>query len=427
MHFGTQRIKWDVNIATEPPSVAAASSRRILLELPPAINETPPPPTPDLWLDSTRGVCRDAAGLHLAGANGRVRMWRDSGLWGNHCVFSSSARTMYGVSPLDCIQMRLPVVKVLSGPGVFTSNPLTYGSTAGFTIIAVWRTVATTDGGGGHPLGGAQPSSVMGETDWIEWLGVDTARHVTLPQPIPENSVVVGCWERTAGGQVTWRINTLTEQGGYSWTGVVPAFDATKVLTVGSASRGLHLAQLMLWNRVLTTPERQVIAHWLLNVWDVPLPYPAVGSVVASIPDASVPVPGQMVFWLDATTGLYNGTHVVDYASGGTVTKWADRSGNQRDERVNPVGFARPRVLHLRHALPLGGHQRHPDRGCHGNRHLQRSTSPGTGWIGTVLHRRRVPRQGGASVQREREGHFCIRPSGSVQRGHPGATPGKRP
>ena len=73
---------------------------------------------------------------------------------------------MYGVSPLDCIETEL-VVKVLSGPGVFTTNPLTYGSTAGFTIIAVWRTVATADGGGGHPLGGEQPSSMMGETDWI--------------------------------------------------------------------------------------------------------------------------------------------------------------------------------------------------------------------------------------------------------------------
>ena len=118
-------------------------------------------------------------------------------------------------------------------------------------------------------------------------------------------SVVVGFWERDPSGQSTWRINALDNTGGYAWTGMVPA-TTTPDWTVSSPGRGLHLAQLMIWRRVLTSAERHGLSTWFTTVWGIPLPSPATGNLVPNpIPNAAVPQTASMVMWLDATVGVY--------------------------------------------------------------------------------------------------------------------------
>jgi hypothetical protein len=168
-----QRTKWNVPMQLMPPSISASSAQTTFLALPGALRQLQQPPTPDVWLDATRGVCRDAAGTHRASAHGRVLRWNDSGTDSNHCSFASSCKAAYGLGPLDRIHAKLPVVLIPSGPGRFTYDPLSGTGTTGFTVIAVWRTVGDAEGGGGHPLSGSFPTSVFGEAGWREWIGTD--------------------------------------------------------------------------------------------------------------------------------------------------------------------------------------------------------------------------------------------------------------
>jgi hypothetical protein len=167
------RTKWGVPMQLVPPSVSASTAKSVLLALPATLRQTAEPPSPVLWLDATRGVCRDTLGSEMAPAFGRVLRWNDSGSGGNHCSFSPNCRAAYGVGPLDRINSRLPVVQIQSGPGLFRCDPLTGTETTGFTILALWRTVAEVDGGGGHPLAGSSPDSAFGEAVWKEWIGSD--------------------------------------------------------------------------------------------------------------------------------------------------------------------------------------------------------------------------------------------------------------
>jgi hypothetical protein len=295
-----QRIKWGVILHTE--EVTTTPTPSVALTLPVALVQTQAPPTPDVWLDSTCGVYANAGATTPSGASGRVRVWKDSGTSGNDCTLPLACNATYGTGPLDCINSKLPVVNIASGPGTFRYNPL---SNTGYTVIAVWRILA---GGGGHPLAATLPASVIQETEWKERLGTDVSIQVSPLPPasaLQAGAVVVGCWERRASGQSTWRINTLGDVGGYRWTGMLPASVPAEVF-VGSAGRGLALAQLMIWRRVLTPSERQVVATWLYTVWGVALPVPGTGSTVsAAIPTAGVPATASMTLWLDATVGLY--------------------------------------------------------------------------------------------------------------------------
>jgi hypothetical protein len=192
-----QRVKWNVTLL--PPGTATSSSAQAaLLALPAALTVVPEPPAPVLWLDSTRGVCRDAEGTKLAPAYGRVRRWTDSGAGGNHCAFTVQCKAAYGIGPLDRIHNKLPVVQVDAGPGVFRYNPLNGTDATGFTVLAVWRTVADADGGGGHPLSGANPVSLFGESMWTEWIGPGAPVPVRTAPPAREPT-------RRASYPVPWR------------------------------------------------------------------------------------------------------------------------------------------------------------------------------------------------------------------------------
>ena len=407
-----QRIKWDVPMATQPTVLAAPSTNRALLLLPAALADTPHPPSPSIWLDSTRGVHQDTAGTHIAPANGRVRLWKDQGTSVNHCVFPGTARTMYGVTPLDCINNRLPVVKILSGPGSFQRNPLAETSITGFTIICVWRTVATVDGGGGHPLSGIVPSSLIGDDGWVEWLGLDVARRVSLPGAIPAGTVLVACWERSPNGQTTWRLNTLTDTGGYRWTGTVPTINTSTPFTIATSKSGLQLAQFLLWNRVLGVTERDMVTAWLTTVWGIPLPTPIAGPAPFPIPDAGIPAQSDMLFWLDATAGLYRNNAPVDVSMGGSVTKWCDRTQRHCDGRENAAASSRQRDAHHGHRFGVGITEWNPVGGDHQCGDVQQCASLGRGGCRTVLHRGGVSRHRGTSVQRERAQRLWVRPFG---------------
>ena len=344
-----QRVKWGV-----VPQLTRVTGGRpsALLALPTALMQTPPPPTPNVWLDSTRGVCVNAAGTVPASAFTRVHRWKDSGSDGNDCTFGTTCRAVYGLGPLERIRSTLPVVMVAAGPGTFRDNPLMQTATTGYTVVCVWRTVATAGGGGGHPLSAARPVSVLGDVQWTERLGTEVACRVT---PLPADallagSVVVGFWERDPSGQSTWRINALDNAGGYAWTGMVPV-TTTPDWTVSSPGRGLHLAQLMIWRRVLTSAERHGLSTWFTTVWGIPLPSPATGNLVPNpIPNAAVPQTASMVMWLDATMGVYasaapqSPTSVTD----GPVAVWSDRTNHQRH-----VAFPSAQLVENDDGMPL--------------------------------------------------------------------------
>ena len=149
--------------------------------------------------------------------------------------------------------------------------------------------------------------------------------------------MVVGMWERAPGGPTTWRLNALDGSGGYQWQGMVPPpSSGMAAFTVGSAGRGLHMGQLMVWRRMLDDSERQAVSAWLSTGWGLVLPNPGVTTGVVAIPDAGIPSTENMSLWLDAGSGAFrdvNGIVPVDPVAGGPVAVWRDRSGNGRHAR----------------------------------------------------------------------------------------------
>ena len=338
-----QRVKWGVTVQENPIVTTAPPAT---LVVPAALSVTPMPPAPDIWLDSTRAVYVDSAANTPAKPFTRVRVWKDSGRWGNHCTFATQCNAVYHTGPIhpghhrlrsvvalrERINAKLPVVRIASGPGTFAFNPLQNTSTTGYTVVAVWRTIAAVDGGGGHPLSASAPTSVLGDAGWKERLGTEMACWVT-PHPataLQGGTVVLGYWERTPDGQSAWRLNTLDGTGGVTWTGTLPVATLPD-WQVGSSGRGLELAQLMVWRRVLTSAERGVLATWFNQVWGMAVPLPG-GTPSASnaIPSAVVPSPSTLVMWLDATSGLYASAQMQSPSSvNGPVAVWCDRTANQ--------------------------------------------------------------------------------------------------
>ena len=174
--------------------------------------------------------------------------------------------------------------------------------------------------------------------------GVDAARWVDHPAPVPPGTVMLGIWERAVGGPTTWRLNTLNETGGYRWSGMVPPTPANAgPFTVGSMGRGLHLAQLMMWPRVLDSTDRNTIANWLFEVWGLLIPIPSTGPPMAAIPNAAIPSTQTLVLWLDACDGLYRDTNGLNRATAGApVALWRDRSGKGNDVRFTSASLVQP-------------------------------------------------------------------------------------
>ena len=353
-----QRVKWGVTLQPNGDAVPVTSS--LALTLPVALVQTVAPPTPHVWLDSTRGVYANAAGTTAPHASGRVRVWKDSGTSGNDCTFGLGCNARYGTGPLDRINSKLPVVHIASGPGTFKYNPLSVATS--YTAVAVWRILDPTDGGGGHPLAEMMPASVIQATEWKERLGTDVSIQVSpLPSSaLQSGAVVVGCWERSASGQSTWRMNTLGDTGGHRWTGMVPVSTLPDVC-VGTAGRGLALAQLMVWHRILTATERDVLTNWLGTVWGITLPSPSGGSTVPhAIPSVGVPDTASMALWLDATAGLYTSMQQqTASAANAAVPVWCDRTNHARHatftnaQRVDILGMPFVNITDTG-ALPVG-------------------------------------------------------------------------
>ena len=238
------RTKWDVNPLPNPPSNSVPSS--VILGPPLALQAaTTLPwnlPSPKCWLDPglASTVFVDITGRTNAGAYQVVRVLRDRGTLGCHCLFPDGA-AVWGTGPLHTVQ-QWPVL-IVSGTGTFTTSPLQgLSAGGGYTIVACHRYVD-----GGHPFA-LSTAAVLGPTKWEEYIGTNTPRNMPATD-ITLGDIVVVCWHHTGAGSIlTHSLTTSCNPTGLRWSGVGPTvWTPVGDPKVGGTAKGLHLCELLVW------------------------------------------------------------------------------------------------------------------------------------------------------------------------------------
>lgn len=251
------------------------------------------------WLDATRAdtlFANAALTTPVPAVGGAVLGWRDRGNNGHDVAFpAGAAAATWGA---DAAGRAMVTTAADGGAGAFAVAPWgAGGTTGGFMAVAVWGVLARPGGAlsstpNGHPLAcGSAPCFDL--ASWVEQLGVATAVPVpTAPSAlgVAAGDTVVGCWEQSPGGTVTWRLNNLqvgttSGGGGFVWTG--DSADATFATRPAGVGANLRLRELLVWrNAVLSAAERAALAAYLGTRWGVALP--TTGLVSAPLPQ---PVP----------------------------------------------------------------------------------------------------------------------------------------
>jgi len=105
-------------------------------------------------------------------------------------------------------------------------------------------------------------------------------------------------------------------------TGQAFGWDMNATMQVGGATfagREYHgdLAELIVYDRALTTNEMNAVGYDLQQKYSLP------GSYTAPLPDPALPVAGGLELWLDATD-----RSTITFGANGEVTQWDDKSPN---------------------------------------------------------------------------------------------------
>ena len=275
----------------------------------------PDVPTPTVWLDAAHpaSLFADAAATVPTVGHGRVAHWSDRSGNGHHVAFNPTGKTYWAIGGAEQIN-GLPGVSVSGDdPGTFTGgNPLNGALAGAFAVVAVWRLT----GSGGHPFC-INGHGTFTSTEWVDALGTNS--YHTMPAPntlapfsIGPRDVVMMAWERTAAGVLQLRVYNLSDvdASGTKFTESANTDSAwlSKVVTIGSSTKGLQLSELMVWSGALpdNAARASLRAHLVRRWGNAILPSVGAGLITNVLPAAVVIPTGQMVRYLRLTRTVGN-------------------------------------------------------------------------------------------------------------------------
>ena len=152
---------------------------------------------------------------------------------------------------------------------------------------------------------------------------------------VASNSVVAACWHNN-GGQLTWMVRANTDSGiGYRFTRTETPATAWLAVqpTIGTSGKGLHLAELIVWQSALSSSHLADIQTYVSARWGVT--FPVTTGTVVSLPAAVVlgPVrPDLPIVQYTPWTAQYD--YFITQLNG-FVTQW--RNTNDDGIVLNPT------------------------------------------------------------------------------------------
>ena len=179
-----------------------------------------------------------------------------------------------------------------------TGNPGPFGYSAGPNFGLIYQYNPGNVGGGTNFISGFQPFSDVTLYDVAFYSPVPRISYLDIPN--------------TGSGMVGF-INGVSRSVGTQTAGTYSG-----TFSVGSGTNGFisgNICELIVFNRSLTTPERQQIEGYLAQKWWV-IP-PTSGFIPTSITGCQL--------WLDGSD-----TSTMTF-SGVNITQWTDKSGNARN------------------------------------------------------------------------------------------------
>lgn len=296
-------------------------------------------PAPTVWLDAAHpaSLFADTIANIATVTHGRVARWLDRSGNGHNVTFNNMGQTYWATGGAEQIN-GLPVVAVSrTDIGTFVGgNPLIGAVNGAFTVLAVWR----MNGSGGHPFCIEGRGSFTSD-EWVDALGTNSYRLMPAPKTltpfsIGPQAVVMMAWERSALGVMQIRVYNLsdTDSSGSKFTesGNTDKTWLSKAVTIGSNTKGLQLAELMVWSgTVLDNTARGNLRGYLVSKWgDSILPHTG-GMNTTALPTAVVAYTATVLAWDASNISNLIGATGSSILDGNNIQRWIGTIGPHPD------------------------------------------------------------------------------------------------